>query len=67
MISLNLLQNTLIWTGWTGKRFIEKCPRQRVEYMQHTLFPTDVVKETNVYLKGFLKNVVPPLQLLPMI
>ena len=70
MISFNLLENTPMWTGWNTGRFIEKCPRQRVEYMQHILFPptrANVVKETIVQSKGFLKNVVQPLQLLPMI
>ena len=54
MISCNLLENTPMWTGWNTERFIEKCPRQRAEYMQHIPFPptrTDVVKETIVQLK----------------
>ena len=70
MISFNLLENTPMWTGWNTERFIEKCPRQRVEYKQHIPFlpiRTDVVKEKLYNQKVFLKNVVPSLQLLPMI
>ena len=54
MISFNLLENTPMWTSWNTERFIEKCPRQRVEYMQHTPFPptrVDAVKETIVQSK----------------
>ena len=54
MISINLLENTPMWTDWNTERFIEKCPKQRVEYMQHILFSpirTDVVKETIVQSK----------------
>ena len=54
MISFNLLENTPMRTGWNAERFIEKCPRQPVEYMQHIPFPptgTDVVKETIVQSK----------------
>ena len=45
-----------MWTSWNTERLIEKCPRQRVEYMQHIPFPstrTDVVKETTVQSKRF--------------
>ena len=54
MISFNLLENTPLWLGWNTERFIAKCPRQRVEYMQHIPFlpnRTDVVKETIVQSK----------------
>ena len=54
MISFNLLENTPMWTGWITEQFIEKCPRQCVEYRQHIPFPptrTDVVKETIVQSK----------------
>ena len=54
MISFNLLENTPMWTGWNTERFIEKCSRQRVEYMRHIPFPptrTDVVKEKIVQSK----------------
>ena len=54
MISFNLLENTPLWIGWNTERFIAKCPRQRVEYMQHIPFlpnRTDVVKETTVQSK----------------
>ena len=54
MISFNLLENTPLWTGSNTERFIAKCPRQRLEYMQHIPFPptrTDVVKETIVQSK----------------
>ena len=54
MISINLLENTPMWTDWNTELFIEKCPKQRVEYMQHILFSptrTDVVKETIVQSK----------------
>ena len=54
MISFNLLENTPMWTRWITEQFIEKCPRQCVEYRQHIPFPptrTDVVKETIVQSK----------------
>ena len=54
IISFNLLENTPMWTDWNTEWFIEKCPRQRVEYMQHIQFSptrTDVVKETTVQSK----------------
>ena len=54
MISLNVLENAPVWTGWNTEWFIEKCPRQRVEYMEHIPFPptrTDEVKETIVQSK----------------
>ena len=54
MISFNLLENTPMWTDWNTERFIEKCSRQRVEYMRHIPFPptrTDVVKEKIVQSK----------------
>ena len=56
MISFNLLENTPLWIGWNTEWFIAKFPRQRVKYMQQLYNQ-----------KGFLKNMVPPLQLLPMI
>ena len=55
MISFSLLESTPMWTGWNTEQFIEKCPRQCVEYMQQIPFPrtrTDVVKETTVESKG---------------
>ena len=51
MTSFNLLENTPMWTESNTERFIEKCPRQRVEYMQHIPFPptrTEAVKKTIV-------------------
>ena len=54
IISINLLENNPMWTDWNTEWFIEKYPRQRVQYMQHIHFPptwTDVVKETTVQSK----------------
>ena len=54
MISFNLLENTPMWTSWNTEQLIEKCPRQRAEYMHHIPLPstrTDVVKETTVQSK----------------
>ena len=51
MTSFNLLENTPMWTEWNTERLFEKCPRQRVEYMQHIPFPptrTEAVKKTIV-------------------
>ena len=43
-----------MWTGWNNKRFIEKCPSQRVEYTQCISFSptrTDAVMKTIVQSK----------------
>ena len=52
--TINLLENTPMWTGCNTERFTEKCPRQRVECMQHIPFlptRTNVVKETIIQSK----------------
>ena len=54
MNSLNLSENTPMWTGWNYKWFIEKCVRQRVEYTQCIPFSptrTDAVMKTIVHSK----------------
>ena len=54
MNSLKLSENTPMWTGWNNKRFIEKCPSQRVEYTQCISFSptrTDAVMKTIVQSK----------------
>ena len=43
-----------MWTGWNNKRFIEKCPSQRVEYTQCISFSptrTDAIMKTIVQSK----------------
>ena len=52
--TINLLENTPMWTGWNTERFTEKCPRQCAEYMQHISFlptRTNVVKQTIIQSK----------------